>query len=251
MTWSLPRLGALGSFGLLAVACAALEFAVRGGLVSAFIVPAPSDVLAAVPGLVAQDGLGAACVATFASTFAATALAVLAGVPGGVFLATHRDYGRAYEAWLEGAFAAPIILLYPMFLIFLGRGLVTVVAMGFVVAVIPVVLKTQEGVAGIPPVLRQVARSLQMTRSQSFWKVILPAAVPSIFVGVRLALIYAMINIVAVEFLVGIGGLGYLVSDLYDRYDIAAMYGAVAFVILVSAVFFFIVERLERWLKPA
>lgn len=245
------RLAGLYSLALLFGLGAALEAAVRAGVIGSFVIPAPSAVIAAVPALFTEDGLGSACVATFLTIFAATALAVVVGVPSGALLAAHRRYGRAYGPWLEGAFAAPIILLYPMFLIFFGRSVVTVIVMGFLVAVIPVVLKTQEGVAGIPIVLTRVARSLHMTRSQAFRKVILPASAPSIFVGIRLALIYAMINVIAVEFLVGIGGLGNLVSELYDQYDVPEMYGAVAFVVLISAVFFFMVERFERWLKLA
>ena len=78
----------------------------------------------------------------------------------------------------------------------------------------------------------------------------LPAALPTIFVGLRLGLIYAMINIVAVEFLVGIGGLGFVVADMYDRYDIPSMYSAVVFVIVLSSLFFLLIERGERWLRP-
>lgn len=245
------RAGALASAGLLAAVFVLLELVVRAELVSPFVVPPPHEVLAAIPGMLTDGELGWATVATFGTTFAATALALLAGVPAGVFLATHRQYGAAYAPWLEAAFSAPIILLYPLFLIFFGRSLVTVVAMGFVVAVIPMTVKTQEGVGGIPPVLRNVALSLGMTRAQTFWKVVLPASVPSIFVGLRLALIYAMINIVAVEFLVGIGGLGYVVADMYDRYDIPSMYSAIVFVIALSSLFFLAVERFERWLKPA
>lgn len=90
-----------------------------------------------------------------------------------------------------------------------------------------------------------------MSDVQSLIKIILPAALPSIFVGLRLALIYAMINIVAVEFLVGLGGLGYLVADMYDRYDIPSMYSAIVFVVVLSSAFFLVIERSEAWLRSA
>ncbi len=245
------RFGRLYSLGLLLLLLVVAEIGSRAGLIPPFILPAPSSVIAVVPDLFVDEGLGGACLLTLGTIFTATFLASVIGVPLGALLATHDEYGRAYTPWLEAAFSAPVILLYPMFLIFFGRTLLTVVVMGLVVAIIPVVLKTREGVAQIGIVLKRVAQSLQMTRSQAFWKLTLPAATPSIFVGIRLALIYAMINIVAVEFLVGIGGLGNLISDLYDRYDVPLMYGAVAFVILLSVILFIVLERLERWLKPA
>ena len=75
------------------------------------------------------------------------------------------------------------------------------------------------------------------------------AALPSIFLGLRLGLIYAMITIVAVEYLINLGGLGNLVGELAERYDLAATYAAVCFVVAVSILFFAAVERLERWLR--
>ena len=71
------------------------------------------------------------------------------------------------------------------------------------------------------------------------------------FVGLKLGLIFAMINIVGVEFLINFGGLGQLINELAERYDLPGTYGAICFVILASIVFFDVVERLERWLRPS
>lgn len=243
--------GSWASLGLLVVATAALEALSRGGWVSTFITPPPSETLAAIPGLFLHEGLGYATWVTFQTTLLATTLALLIGVPAGALLARHRRFGQAYEPWLEAAFSAPIILLYPLFLIFFGRSLVTIVVMGFVVGVIPVIIKTREGIVNLRPVFHNLALSLHMSDVQSLIKIILPAALPSIFVGLRLALIYAMINIVAVEFLVGLGGLGYLVADMYDRYDIPSMYSAIVFVVVLSSAFFLVIERSEAWLRSA
>ena len=72
---------------------------------------------------------------------------------------------------------------------------------------------------------------------------------PTIFVGIRLGLMFALINVVAVEFLINFGGLGQLINDLAERYDLPGTYAAICFVILVSVVFFAAAERAERWLK--
>ena len=77
-----------------------------------------------------------------------------------------------------------------------------------------------------------------------------PAAVPTIFTGIRLGLIYAMISVVAIEYLVVLGGLGALVSDMYDRYNIPGMYAAILAVIMVTVVFFKLTAEIERWLRP-
>jgi len=83
-----------------------------------------------------------------------------------------------------------------------------------------------------------------------FTKVLFPAALPTIFVGVKLGLIFALINVVGVEFLINFGGLGQLINDLAERYDLPGTYAAICFVILVSVLFFVVIERVERWLIP-
>ena len=65
----------------------------------------------------------------------------------------------------------------------------------------------------------------------------------------NIGLINALITVVGIEFLIGYGGLGALIPDLADRFEIPAMYGAIVFVILVSACLQLVVRRLERWLR--
>ena len=112
------------------------------------------------------------------------------------------------------------------------------------------ILKTLEGLQGARTVLIDVGRSFRLTPSQLFWKILLPSALPTIFVGLRLGLIFALINIVGVEFLINFGGLGQLVNELSERYDLPGTYAAICFVILVSVLFFLGTERIERWLRP-
>jgi NitT/TauT family transport system permease protein len=121
---------------------------------------------------------------------------------------------------------------------------------GFAAGLAPVILKTVEGLAGTRAVLIDVGRSFKLSRRQQFWKILLPAALPTVFVGMRLGLVFAMINIVGVEFLINFGGLGQLVNELAERYDLPGTYGAIFFVVLTSIVFFDLTERVERWLRP-
>jgi NitT/TauT family transport system permease protein len=121
----------------------------------------------------------------------------------------------------------------------------------FVAALPPVILKTVEGLAGTRAVLINVGRSFKLTPAQLYWKILFPAALPTIFVGVRLGMIFALINIVGVEYLINFGGLGQLTNELAERYDLAGTYAAIVFVILVSVVFFMATERVERWLRPS
>ena len=150
---------------------------------------------------------------------------------------------QACETWVAALAAAPVVLAYPLFMVIFGRNAWTIIMIGFVAALPPVILKTIEGMAGTRKVLVNVGRSFNLSATQQFWKIMFPAAMPTIFVGVRLGLIFALINVVGVEFLINYGGLGQLINDLAERYDLAGTYAAICFVILVSILFFMVTGK--------
>jgi ABC-type nitrate/sulfonate/bicarbonate transport system permease component len=172
------------------------------------------------------------------------------GIGLGVLLYRFRLLRLAAETWVGALAAAPIVLMYPLFLVIFGRSATTIVMIGFVAGLPPVILKTVEGLAGTRKTLLDVGRSFRLDDWQLFHKILLPAALPSIFVGLRVGLIFALINIVGVEFLINFGGLGQLINELAERYDLPGTYGAIGFVILASILFFVLCERAERWLLP-
>ena len=172
------------------------------------------------------------------------------GIAGGVLMHRVKLLQQACETWVAAMAAAPLVLAYPLFMVIFGRNAWTIIMMGFFAALPPVILKTIEGMASTRKVLVNVGRSFNLTPTQQFWKIMFPAALPTIFVGVRLGLIFALINIVGVEFLINYGGLGQLINDLAERYDLAGTYAAICFVILVSVLFFMALEKAERWLRP-
>lgn len=234
---------------LLAVLGLILQVATTTGALSPFVVPPPSEIFRAIPELFTDESLISYFGVTLGVTLAGTLISIAIGMPIGWLLFRNPVFGKAYESWLGAIFSAPIILLYPLFLVVLGRGIPTIIVMSVVVGVVPIILSTYTALQGVPPVYMRVARSINMQARDMFWKVYAPAALPAIFTGIRLALIYVMINAVAMEFLISIGGLGYLVGDLYDRYELPSMYAAVIFVIIASVIFFTLIDRTEKWLR--
>ena len=240
---------ALG-IGSLFVFVALLELLIRVGIINRFIVPMPSDILAAFPRVVVEEHVLQRFVLTAGEAFSASVLVTIVGVAGGVVLHRYNLLRLATETWVAAIAAAPLVLMYPLYLVIFGRSALTIVMMGFTAGVAPVILKTLEGLLATRRVLINVGKSFNLTPSQQFWKILFPAALPTIFVGLRLGLIFALINIVGVEFLINFGGLGQLINELAERYDLAGMYAAICFVILVSISVFLLTERLERWLRP-
>ena len=227
-----------------------VEILVRNGFINAFIVPLPSDIVFSFQRIVTEEQVLRRFMLTFGEAMAATAMQSVAGISLGELLHRVRIVRLATETWIAAIASAPLVLMYPLFLVIFGRSAWTIIMIAFVSALPPVILKTLEGLSGARPVLINVGRSFKLTPSQLYWKILFPAALPTIFVGVRLGMIVALINIVGVEFLINFGGLGQLVNELAERYDLPGTYAAICFVILVSIVFFIGTERIERWLRP-
>ena len=229
---------------------AILEALIRSGVISEFIVPPPSQVLAAFGRVVMEEHIVRRFFLTIGECLMTGIMITVFGVAGGVLMHRYRLLQQAVETWVAALAAAPVVLAYPLFMVIFGRNAWTIIMIGFVAALPPVILKTIEGLAGTRKVLVNVGRSFNLSASQQFWKIMLPAALPTIFTGIRLGLIFALINVVGVEFLINYGGLGQLINDLAERYDLPGTYAAICFVILVSVVFFMALERAERWLRP-
>jgi NitT/TauT family transport system permease protein len=230
---------------------AAVEFLVRLEVINPYVVPLPSDVVAAIPRILTEEQIGLRFLDTASKAILVCFLVGVFGIGAGILLYKIRPLRRATETWVAAAAAAPTALMYPLFLVIFGRGGLTIVVMAFMAGLAPVTLKTLEGFSATRSVLINVGRSFNFTPWNMFSKVLLPAALPTIFVGVRLGLIVALINIVAMEYLINVGGLGELINELAERYDLAGTYAAILFVILVSVAVLFLTQGAERWLAKA
>jgi NitT/TauT family transport system permease protein len=218
------------------------------GYINAFTAPPPSAVFAAFIRLVQAGDISRALALTFFEAFAAAAIGSVVGISIGYWLHRVKKAGLAYTSWVAAAASAPLVLIYPLFLVIFGRNAATIIAMGAMGCMPPIILKAKEGLDGVRPVLLNVGRSFSLNARQQFWMIQFPAALPTIFNGIRIGLLFAIINVVGVEFLIAMGGLGYMIAYLGDRFDYPGMYAGILFVIFVSVIFFWLTERLEKWL---
>jgi NitT/TauT family transport system permease protein len=245
---AMPMLLGLGSFIAFLVI---VEGLIRIGVINRYIVPMPSQIAMAFERIIVEEDIFGRFQLTFFEALRAGVMITVVGIAAGILLYRYELWRRATETWIAAMASAPTVLMYPLFLVIFGRTAWTIIMMGFVAGLPPVILKTIEGLAGTRRVLINVGRSFNLTPTQQFAKILLPAALPTIFVGVRLGLIFMLINVVGIEFLINFGGLGQLINDLAERYDLPGTYATICFVILVSVCFFIITEWVERWLTPA
>lgn len=249
--WSARVAPTVVGIGGLAGVLAAVEAMIRLGAINRHVVPLPTQILSAFEQIIAEEGVLHRFLLTAGEAAMAGLLLAAVGIPVGVLLYRVRLLRLAIEGWVTAMAAAPLVLIYPLFLVIFGRSPWTIIMIGFASGLIPVIIKTLEGLRTTRPVLIDVGHSFNLSSAQQFSKILLPSALPTIFVGVRLGLIFALINVVGVEFLINFGGLGQLINELAERYDLPAMYATICFVILVSVLFFIALERAERWLRPA
>ena len=228
-----------------------LEALLRYGVVNKYVVPLPSQVVMSLERIIVEENILGRIRETAWEMFVSCIAVIILGIPIGSLLYRWRSLRQAILDWVAAMAAAPLVLAFPLFLVMFGRSATTVIVMSVITGLAPIIIKTTEGLLGVRPVLINVGRSLKLTDAQMFRMILLPAAMPTIFSGIRLSWTFVLISVVGIEFLINLGGLGQLINDLSERYDLPGTYGAIGFVILVSVVFFMILERVETWLRPA
>lgn len=238
----------LGSVALLELLC-------RTGIINPLTVIPPSAMAAAMFSLLARGAMTADIVLTFSTVFLALAAAVLAGLAAAAVIHATPRLRRAVDPLLASYYSVPIFVFYPLLVALFGLNLLPLMAIGFLFATPAMVINTLVGLDRVPPVLLRVARMHRLGRLRSIVLVILPAAMPQLFNGVKLALAYAFIGVIAGEFILSGGGLGYAISYAYEGFDNRTMYGEMLFVLLVATgmngVLFAWEQYLNRRRRPA
>ena len=161
-------------------------------------------------------------------------LLTVVGTSTGALFYRFRTLRLACESWVGALAAAPIVLLYPLFLVIFGRSATTIVMIGFVAGLAPVILKTIEGLAGTRPVLLDVGQSFRATQWQMVTKIYLHAMREPIISGLRLGLGVAIVGTLLAETKLSNKGLGYLVIQAYALFDMPKMYALVIVLFVLS-----------------
>ena len=177
--------------------------AVGSGLISSFLVPTPVDVVKSFGMLITEEHLLQPLRGDRRRTLSAAFLATLIGGLAGWALYRWGQARLAYTSWIVGLNAAPSLLLYPLFLVIVGRNAVTIVVLWRHLRLAADRAEDLRGPACKQAGLLDVGRSFDLTAFQQFRLIQLPAAVPTIFSGVRISLINALITVVGIEFLIG------------------------------------------------
>jgi NitT/TauT family transport system permease protein len=143
------------------------------------------------------------------------------------------------------AYGIPKILILPWIVLFTGFGTTPAILYGTLHATFPIMVMVMGGVRDVDRTLIMVARAYGATPWQLYWKVILPAIVPSVVAGMRLGIVFCLLGVLVVEMFAGMRGMGYVMSSLANAFRAPELFAATA---LVSAASIAIVLALD-WLN--
>jgi ABC-type nitrate/sulfonate/bicarbonate transport system permease component len=172
-------------------------------------------------------------------------LAVIAGCGLGAAMARNRLVDALFEPIFSFGFPIPRIALYPIFIFIFGLGNGSKLALVFLEGMFPITLHTYQGIRSVESKLIWAGSSMGASERQLFWRVLVPAALPMIFTGFRIALPVALIIVVSTEIIGESVGLGYFINFASASFDNAkAMAGIVA-----VAIIGFALDRGLVWLR--
>ena len=250
---------ALAAFGKRIVAVAAFlilwEVAPRVGLVDrTFLVPF-SEAVKALITLVQNGQLWDNTQASLVRSLAGFGIAIGVGVPLGLLIGWYRPVAEILGPLLELFRNTAALALLPVFILLLGIGETSKIAIVVYACTWPILLNTVSAVRSVDPVLVKSARSMALPAPRLFAKVILPASVPTIFTGIRLAGSGSILVLIAAEMVGAKAGLGYLVNVSQQNFAIPDMYAAIIAISVLGLVFNHLLvaleRRLTRWRPPA
>lgn len=183
--------------------------------------PGPFTTFSGAGGLITSGDLGRDILVSMQRVLKGWLLGIVFAVPAGLCIGHFKKIGLVFEPFLNFFRFVPAIGFITLFLMWFGVGETSKVALIFYAVIFPVMINTVAGVRTVDRALVEAAQSLGAAGIKTFFSVIVPSAVPNIFIGVRLGLSGAIICIVAAEMLAASEGIGYLIytSRLYYKTD--------------------------------
>ncbi|MFT3765847.1 MAG: ABC transporter permease [Minicystis sp.] len=226
------------------------EALARGLAIPAFLLPPPSAIAAAARADAALL-VGAAAV-TARAALLGFALSVLTGVLAAVTLASSRPLERALYPYTVFLQTVPIVAVAPLLVLWFGPGLRAVAVSALIVSVFPVIANTLAGLRSVDPALRDLFRLYGASRTATLLKLEIPAALPSIVTGLRVASGLAVIGTIVGEFVAGFSedaaGLGITVLAAYRQLKTDLLFAAVLSASVLGLAIFGAVNLAGWWL---
>jgi ABC-type nitrate/sulfonate/bicarbonate transport system permease component len=210
-----------------------------------FMAP-PSAIFDAFVQLVQSGALRKAMIQTLWPFSVGMALTVVVGILLGILIAQWRTMEYILDPFINALYAIPRIALVPLIILWAGLEFVGKVTILVSVAIFPITVNTYAGIRDVRGSMLEIGRAYGATEWQIFSKIIMPAAIPFIMAGVRLAVGLAIIGIIVAEFFTAISGLGGMIVEYANVFATAKLFVPIVVIALVGVVLTELVMWLER-----
>jgi len=161
-------------------------------------------------------------------------LAIVIGVPVGLLVGRFRTAEAAVGIYITAGYSMPLVALVPLLMLWLGLGFAVKVAVVFLMSVFPICINTWLGATAVPKTLIEVGKSFVAPDSVILRRIILPATLPYIMAGIRLAVGRAVVAMVIAEFFTTISGLGAIIINSANNFDTATMFVPVIILMVMA-----------------
>jgi NitT/TauT family transport system permease protein len=222
------------------------ELVPRLDLVDRTFLPPFTEILDAGWELILNGQLFVHIQASLVRSLSGFGLAVVIAVPLGLLIGWYRPVAELLGPLLEVFRNTAALALLPVFVLLLGIGETSKISIVLYACTWPILLNTISAVRNVDPTLVKLARSMDLPPHQLFVKVILPASVPTIFTGIRLAGAISILVLVAAEMVGAKAGLGYLINASQFNFAVPQMYAGIVTISLIGVLFNQILVGLER-----
>jgi NitT/TauT family transport system permease protein len=210
----------------------------------------PSAIFAAFVDLVRNGKLGAALLESVQPFIVGYGLAIVIGVPLGLVIGRFWIAEAALGILVTGGYAMPLVALVPLLVLWFGLGFTVKAAVIFLMSLFPICINTWLGVKMVPRTLIEVGKSLVASNAVILRRIVLPATLPYIMAGIRLAVGRAVVGMVIAEFFTTISGLGAIIINSANNFDTATMFVPIIVLMVLAVGLNSLIGWFERVIAP-
>jgi len=210
----------------------------------------PSAIALAFLDLIRSGKIWVALLESLEPFVAGFGLAVLVGVPLGLVLGRFWIVEAALGIYVTAGYSMPLVALVPLLMLWLGLGIKVKIAVVFLMSVFPVVINTWLGVRAVPKSLIEVGKSFVASDAVILRRIVLPATLPYIMAGIRLAVGRAVVAMVVAEFFTALSGLGAIIMNAANNFDTATMFVPLVLLMVMAIGLNSLIGWVERTVAP-
>jgi len=223
---------------------------IAGSFINPLFLSSPSAIFMAFIGLAQSGELSTALQSSIFAFVVGMLLSCAVGITIGVAMGRFRLVEYILEPYVTALYSTPSIALIPLFILWFGVGFAAKVTIIFFLSVFIVVINTFTGVKNLSQSIIDVGTAFGANQRQTFWMIVLPAALPFIMTGLRLAVGRGILAMIVAEFFTSISGLGGMIVKYGNYFETAKMFVPIIIVSLLGVCVVEILKRVEIGLAP-